>query len=134
MQVLVIDDEEGIRLGLELALEKTHQIRTAPSATEGIKAIKESLPDCILLDMFMEEESGETVLEFLNKEAPNIPVVVISAFSTEVLHKKFGESSKQWVHYRKPIDIVELRKLLETFEKKKSKEKESKGDANGGNK
>lgn len=124
MQVLVIDDEEGIRIGLQLALENTHQIRTAPSATEGIKAIKEFFPDCILLDMFMEEESGETVLEFLNKEAPNIPVVVISAFSTEVLHKKFGESSKQWVHYRKPIDIVELRKLLETFEKKR-------GETNG---
>lgn len=134
MQVLVIDDENGIRVGLELALEKTHQIRTAASATEGIKAIQESLPDCILLDMFMEEESGETVLEFLNKEAPHIPVVVISAFSTEVLHKKFGESSKQWVHYRKPIDIVELKKLLETLEKKKNREREGKGGTNGGQK
>lgn len=121
MQVLVIDDEEGIRLGLELALEKTHQVRTAPSATAGIKAIKESLPDCILLDMFMQEESGEQVLDYLNGAAPNVPVVIISAFSTEVLQKKFGANSKQWIHYRKPIDIGELKKLLETFEKKKSK-------------
>ena len=119
MQVLVIDDEEGIRLGLELALQNAHRVRTASSATEGISAIRESLPDCILLDMFMGEESGEQVLDFLNTAAPNIPVVIISAFSTEVLHKKFGANSKQWIHYRKPIDIGELRKLLESFEKKK---------------
>lgn len=124
MQVLVIDDEEGIRLGLKLALENTHKVRTAASATEGIKAIQQLLPDCVLLDMFMEKESGDTVLEFLNKEAPDIPVVIISAFSTEVLHKKFGENSKQWIHYRKPIDIGELRKLLSEFEKKR-------GETNG---
>ena len=93
MQVLVIDDEEGIRAGLQVALEGPHQVRTASSATQGIQAIQESLPGCVLLDMFMQEESGETVLEYLNKKAPSIPVVIISAFSTEVLHKKFGTSS-----------------------------------------
>ena len=120
MQVLVIDDEEGIRAGLQFALEGPHQVRTASSATQGIQAIQESLPDCVLLDMFMREESGETVLEFLNSHAPEVPVIVISAFSTEVLHKKFGETAKNWVHYRKPIDIAGLRKLLEGFEGKKS--------------
>lgn len=119
MQVLIIDDEEGIRLGLELALEDAHQVRTAPSATKGIQAIKALLPDCVLLDMFMENESGDAVLEYLNKVAPEIPVIIISAFSTEVLQKKFGESCKQWIHYRKPIDVAELRKLLAGFEEKR---------------
>jgi len=119
MQVLVIDDEEGIRSGLQLALEDSHKISCAASASEGIEAIQAQRPDIILLDMFMGQDNGDVVLDFLDKQAPEIPVVIISAFSTEVLEKKFGNFSKQWIHYRKPIDIVELRKLLDDIEKKK---------------
>lgn len=118
MQILVIDDEEGIRTGLKLALENIHEVQTASSAKEGIATIRQSRPDIILLDMFMEDGKGDVVLDFLAKEAPQIPVIVISAFSTEVLQKEFGKNSTQWIHYRKPIDIAGLRELLASFEKR----------------
>jgi len=128
MQVLVIDDEEGIRTGLKLALENSHEVQIASSAQEGIATIRQNLPDIILLDMFMEGGKGDVVLDFLAKEAPQIPVIVISAFSTEVLQKEFGKNSTQWIHYRKPIDIAGLRELLTSFEKKGVQRK---GQTNG---
>lgn len=119
MKVLVIDDEEGIRVGLKLALEDSHEVALATNAIEGIQTIQQKLPDVIVLDMFMEEGSGDQVLKFLEKEKFEISVIVISAFSTEVLEKKFGQNSTKWIHYRKPIDIPALRKLLKEIENKK---------------
>lgn len=118
MKVLVIDDEEGIRAGLELALRNSHDVSLATNAPEGIAQIQKNLPDVIVLDMFMKGGNGDLVLDFLDEQKYQIPVVIISAFSTEVLSKKFGKNSSQWVHYRKPIDIIALRKLLAEFEKK----------------
>ena len=119
MKVLVIDDEAGIRVGLQLALEGIHEVILAASASEGIQAIQKSKPDCILLDMFMGEEKGDQVLRYLKENQLKIPVVIISAFSTEVLHKEFGAESKDWIHYRKPIDIKDLRRLLHGIEEKR---------------
>ena len=117
MHVLVIDDEEGIRAGLKLALEDRFNVQLACNGPEGIEKIHKNRPDVVLLDMFMEGGNGNLVLQYLADNKIDIPVVIISAFSTEVLEKKFTQNLTHWVHYRKPIDVMELRKLLDSFGK-----------------
>ncbi len=117
MQVLVIDDEEGIRMGLQMFLENTHALQLASSAEEGIHKIEEKTPDAILLDMHMEGGNGDVVLEYLAKNSLKIPVIVTSAFSTEVIQKKFATEPGKWIHLRKPIDLKILGEILASLEK-----------------
>ncbi|MDP2600679.1 MAG: response regulator [Deltaproteobacteria bacterium] len=115
MRILVIDDEAAIRAGLQIFLERRHSVGLASSATEGIDAIQQKNPDAILLDMHMEGGNGDVVLDYLVKNSLNIPVIVTSAFSTEVIHKKFAAESEKWVHLRKPIDLKKLTEILDSF-------------------
>ena len=117
MHVLVIDDEEGMRAGLQIFLGNRHSVDLASSAAEGIRAIEQKNPDAILLDMHMEGGNGDVVLDHLVKNSLNIPVIVTSAFSTEVIHKKFTAESGKWVHLRKPMDLKKLTEILDSFKK-----------------
>jgi threonine synthase len=64
-----------------LQAKKPYRVFEAHSAVEGIKIIKERLPDLIVTDLTMPGMDGFSLLEVLKSQpdTANIPVIVVSA-------------------------------------------------------
>lgn len=80
-KILLVEDEDLIiKLLQKKLLSEGYDVAIASDGEEGMKAIKESKPDLILLDIIMPKKGGFEVLEELNRDADlhDIPVIIIS--------------------------------------------------------
>ena len=81
IKVAIIEDEEVLLNVLENKLKKEgFDVVTALDGEIGVKVIRESLPDIILLDIIMPKVNGFEVLAQLNQDPvlAKIPVIIIS--------------------------------------------------------
>ena len=82
-RILVIDDEFLIRELLEeTALRKNIEVVTAGSGEEGIEILKKEDFQMVFCDMKMKKKTGLDVLEFCNKNKPDILFVLMTAYGT----------------------------------------------------
>ena len=77
--ILVIDDEENVRLLVAAILEQQiHQVTQADNGKTGMAAFRRTPPDLVITDLVMPEQEGvETILE-LRREKPGLPVIAMS--------------------------------------------------------
>lgn len=82
--VLVVDDEPDIRqLVKEILEDEGYHVATAGSAAAAREARRRRCPDLILLDIWMPDEDGITLLKEWNEnDANRCPVVMISGHGT----------------------------------------------------
>ncbi|MGE7765821.1 sigma-54-dependent transcriptional regulator [Peribacillus sp. NPDC096540] len=109
--VLVIDDEPAICTALSFALEDDYQVVTTTDPDEGLRHIEQISFDIVLLDLRIGSKSGLDVLQKIKLKAPNITVIMMTAYSsidTSI------EAIKKGAYYyiEKPINIEELSLLL----------------------
>lgn len=91
MRVLVVDDEEQVRVFATRVLERAGHIVQACADGTGLMAMaKADPPDVIVTDIFMPEVDGYQLLRMLGAECPNVPVVVISGGSTMMAGDHLG--------------------------------------------
>jgi len=89
--VLVVDDEEGVRIFLKTALENAgFRVETAADGAEALEMVKANPPDVISLDLVMPKKSGAKFLLEIrkDKDLQNIPVVLVTAHSKDALGKE----------------------------------------------
>ncbi|WP_136797827.1 response regulator [Desulfosediminicola ganghwensis] len=83
MRVLIIDDEEVIREGVQRALSnRGYVIAKAENGEAGIEMIRDQGFDIVLLDLMMPGIDGFGVLEWVKEHQPQIEVIVITGFAT----------------------------------------------------
>jgi CheY-like chemotaxis protein len=82
-RVLVVDDDEDIRVSLELALEDAGwQVQTAANGQDALRGMLDGPPpDAIVLDLMMPVMHGWELVELLRAHPAlqNVPLVVTSA-------------------------------------------------------
>jgi two-component system, NtrC family, nitrogen regulation response regulator NtrX len=83
-QILVVDDEVGIReLLSEILRDEGHQVRLAQNASEARQIRGRARPDLVLLDIWMPDTDGITLLkEWASTGQLNMPVVMMSGHGT----------------------------------------------------
>jgi two-component system, NtrC family, nitrogen regulation response regulator NtrX len=83
-QILVVDDEMGIReLLSEILTDEGYTVRVAENAGAARRARLESRPDLVLLDIWMPDMDGISLLkEWSASGQLNMPVVVMSGHAT----------------------------------------------------
>src|SRR4249920_2042789 len=83
-QILVVDDEMGIReLLSEILREEGHQVRLAENAGEARLVRSRNRPDLVLLDIWMPDTDGITLLrEWATSGQLTMPVVMMSGHGT----------------------------------------------------
>ncbi len=83
-QVLVVDDEIGIReLLSEILTDEGHDVRTAENAAAAREARATARPDLVLLDIWMPDTDGITLLkEWAANGQLTMPVIMMSGHGT----------------------------------------------------
>lgn len=82
-QILVIEDEPGIRTVLRLLLEAEHyRVIEAGDGERGEVEARTHKPDLLLLDLGLPDEDGVTVIRRVRTWSP-VPIVVLSARTME---------------------------------------------------
>ena len=83
-QILVVDDEIGIReLLSEILSDEGHQVLLAESASEARSLREQQRPDLVLLDIWMPDTDGITLLkEWSASGRLSMPVVMMSGHGT----------------------------------------------------
>ena len=111
--VLIVDDEEDFARTLANRLElRGMTVRCAFNGEDGVKLMREDLPDLLLLDMRMPGLSGVDVLRLLRGgvEIPGgetLPVFVISGHAQE---RNIQEAEALGIreYFAKPLQFKEL--------------------------
>jgi DNA-binding NtrC family response regulator len=114
-RVLLIDDEEYVRMTLTQALEDDgHEVIVAINGHDGLNRYIREKPDLVVTDVLMPEKEGiETVLE-LRKLDPKAKIIVISGggrinnLDFLEVARKFGASAA----LRKPLPIDEFSRAV----------------------
>lgn len=122
-RVLIIDDEPDIRELLEITLLRMGlDTLTAGNVEEALVQIKAHEPNLCLTDMRLPDGSGIDIVRFLQKEYPQIPVAVITAYgSMDAAVEALKAGAYDFVS--KPVDLPKLRDLIQTALKLTSSEK-----------
>ena len=83
-QILVVDDEIGIRELLnDILLDEGYQVKLAENAAEARKYRQQFRPDLVLLDIWMPDCDGVTLLkEWSSSGLLTMPVVMMSGHGT----------------------------------------------------
>ena len=111
--ILVVDDELGIRdLLLEILNDEGHAVETAENASQARAARLRYAPDVILLDIWMPDTDGVTLLkEWSTSGMLTMPVIMMSGHATidtAVEATKIGAYS----FLEKPITLQKLLKAV----------------------
>ena len=77
IKILIVDDEPGIVEEVSSFLaEEGYEIRTADTASEGIRIFKDFKPDVVMLDMKLPDLPGIEVLRIVKQFSPSTKVIV----------------------------------------------------------
>jgi CheY-like chemotaxis protein len=81
--ILVVDDEKGVREGLRRILA-THDyaVQVAGDASEALEALKEDSFELVLTDLQMPGMDGLELLDEIKRRSPQLPVIIITAYGT----------------------------------------------------
>jgi DNA-binding NtrC family response regulator len=112
--ILVVDDELGIRdLLSEILNDEGHQIELAENAAQARAARGRARPDLVLLDIWMPDTDGVTLLkEWSSSGLLTMPVIMMSGHATidtAVEATKIGAMA----FLEKPITLQKLLKAVE---------------------
>jgi DNA-binding NtrC family response regulator len=82
-QILVVDDEEAIRLTLETLLQRRgYEVTTAASGAEALALIEQRVFDLLLLDLKMPGLSGLDVARRARVLQPAVAILFLTGSST----------------------------------------------------
>ncbi|MCP4638959.1 MAG: response regulator transcription factor [bacterium] len=91
-KILVVDDDPDIREACTLVLEaKGHEVQSAGSREEGMKAIAAGQPDLMILDVMMEQpDDGMAMAQELRRQGFAKPILMLTSIS-KVTGLSYGE-------------------------------------------
>jgi CheY-like chemotaxis protein len=119
-KVMVVDDDEDIRLVSELAARRLGKWEVVAAATgeEALERARSEQPDVILLDVMMPEIDGPTTLAMLREDptTASIPVIFLTAKAQKEEVERYLALGAVGV-ILKPFDVMtfpdEIRRIVE---------------------
>lgn len=108
--VYIVEDDENIREIEEFALMNAgHKVLGFENAKSFYKQMGEVLPDLVLLDVMLPDESGNEIVRKLRKnpDTKRLPIIMVTAKTTELdLVKGLEDGADDYI--KKPFSVMEL--------------------------
>lgn len=122
--IYIVEDDESIREIETIALKNSNYIVSAfENAKEFYKKLDELVPDLILLDVMLPDESGYDIVRKLRKRpaTQDIPVIMVTAKTTEMdMIKGLDGGADDYI--KKPFSIMELITRVKALLRRTAKE------------
>lgn len=129
--VWVIDDDQSIRWVLEKALEKAGMKVNAFSSANGIlEALRQSQPDALITDVRMPGMDGFELLNAIQADYPELPVIIITAHS-DLDSAVTAYQGGAFEYLPKPFDIKDAVELTQRAIEQSRSRAEAPGTASG---
>ena len=115
--ILIIDDSSIIRNYLERIFINDYNVKMAIDGNDGIEKIKENKNlNIILLDLVMPKADGFVVLDYIEKNKLDIPVIIISGeTSKDSINRAFEYNVTDVI--KKPFDIDIIKEKIDRYSK-----------------
>ena len=122
--IYIVEDDESIREIETIALKNSNYIVSAfENAKEFYKKLDELVPDLILLDVMLPDESGYDIVRKLRKRpaTQDIPIILVTAKTTEMdMIKGLDGGADDYI--KKPFSIMELITRVKALLRRTAKE------------
>lgn len=122
--IYIVEDDESIREIESIALKNSNYIVSAfENAKEFYKKLDELVPDLLLLDVMLPDESGYDIVRKLRKRpaTQDIPIIMVTAKTTEMdMIKGFDGGADDYI--KKPFSIMELITRVKALLRRTAKE------------
>jgi DNA-binding response OmpR family regulator len=78
-RVLVLDDDEGLRVLIQLALRaENFEVSVAANGHDGMSLLRKHGADVVVTDILMPEQDGIETIAELRREFPDVKIIAIS--------------------------------------------------------
>ena len=122
--LLIVDDEQHTREGLELALEDTYEVFLASSPEEAFNAIEAERFEVVLTDLRMSGQSGMSVIDF-SINHPTSPICIMMTAYGEVDVAVEAMKRGAFDFLSKPVNLEKLELLIKRGLEGKKLQKEN---------
>lgn len=110
--ILVIDDNEGIRVALEATLD-AYEVTCLPSATSAVALLRDTSFDLVICDLLMPEMTGAELYQGLGLDSPmRDRFIFMTGGGLPSSVSSFLEAEAP-ILIRKPFDVEEVRETVE---------------------
>ncbi len=107
-RILIVEDEEAIRLGLVDLLEiEGYTIEVAVDGEQAMEIVRQRQPHLVILDLMLPKVSGYDVCRYIRKTFPQIFILMLTA-KTEEINKIQGLEMGADDYVTKPFSVFEL--------------------------
>ncbi len=116
--ILLVDDEEDIRLVLGVALtDMGYRVLTAENGKEGLRLFQEEHPPIVITDIKMPDIDGVDLLRMIKEQDPDTEVVMITGHGDmEVAVQSFKSEASDFI--TKPINVDNLEASLQRVQER----------------
>jgi two-component system nitrogen regulation response regulator GlnG len=112
LRVWVVDDDQSVRWVLEQALAQANiETRSFERAELLLDALGDDAPDVLITDVRMPGMDGLTLLDRLTRIAPDLPVIVVTAYS-DLGNAVAAYQGGAFEYLPKPFDVDEAVSLV----------------------
>ncbi|UYL07411.1 response regulator [Bdellovibrio sp. SKB1291214] len=108
--IIVEDAPDQVQLlsGYLRAQSQDTDILSAPTVKQAIELISKTQPKMVILDLVLEDGSGEEVLKYVKETQPQVPVLIVTGDrSEETLARLFDAGAHDYI--TKPVDDLIFR-------------------------
>jgi FixJ family two-component response regulator len=87
--IAILDDDASVRKALaRLIAAYSYRVETYSSAREFIESLNRGVPDCLILDLQMQDITGLELQHYLNRRGTPIPTIVLTAQDEAGTHER----------------------------------------------
>jgi two-component system nitrogen regulation response regulator GlnG len=110
-KIWVADDDASIRTILEEVLSESFDVSVFADGEALLESLSSSTPDAIITDIKMPNSSGYDVLAHINNNFPDLPVIVMTAFTDmQAAIDSYGAGAFEYLP--KPFDLEDVLSVL----------------------
>ncbi|MFY0681905.1 MAG: response regulator transcription factor [Thalassovita sp.] len=120
-KILLVDDDDDLREALseQLVMTEDFDVFEADCGSEGMKRVKESLYDLIILDVGLPDTDGRELCKLMRKQGVKSPILMLTGHDSDadtILGLDSGANDYVTKPFRFPVLLARIRALLRQHE------------------